>query len=67
MGKAKSGLADVLRQAIKQSGLTLYAVAKTAGVDAPIVRRFMAGERDLRLATAAKLCEALNLKLVKLN
>jgi plasmid maintenance system antidote protein VapI len=65
--EAKSGLGDVLRYTIRQSGMTLYAVAKTSGVSAPIVRRFMAGKRDLRLATATKLCAALNLKLVKQN
>lgn len=65
--KTKTGLVDALRSAIQNSGLTRYAVAKQAGVGFAVLNRFVAGERDLRLETAAKICDALGLELVKRN
>lgn len=62
VAKQKS-MVDVLRAAIKSSGLTHYRIAKDAGIKPQIIDRFVSGERDLRLATAAKLCEALGLEL----
>lgn len=55
-------IAEQLRAAIEASG-TAYRAAKDSGVDVTIVQRFLNGERDLRLATAARLCEALGLEL----
>jgi len=57
-----------LRQAIKRSGLTHYAIGKAAGVQASQIDRFMMPaddprHRDLRLATAAKIAAALGLHL----
>lgn len=56
-------LADTLRQAIVDSGLTVYAIAKGSSVSQPVVHRFMAGERDLTLGTASRLCTYLKLRL----
>ncbi|MSR60600.1 MAG: hypothetical protein EXS05_23660, partial [Planctomycetaceae bacterium] len=53
-----------LRAAIVDSGKTHYRIGKDAGVAAQIIDRFVSGKReDIRLATAAKLCEALGLEL----
>ena len=61
----KKTVSDVLRDAIEQSGLTHYRLAKLVGTTPPVVTRFVTGERDLRLGTAAKLAEVLGLELVK--
>lgn len=53
-----------LRQAITDSGLTHYAIGKAAGVQPNMLDRFMSGERDLRLATAGKIADALGYRLV---
>lgn len=66
---ATKALIDVtLRRAIKASGLTHYALAKMADVQASQVDRFMMPandprHRDLRLATAARIAAALGLVL----
>jgi hypothetical protein len=57
-----------LRKAIKSSGLTHYALAKQAGVQASQIDRFMMPaddprHRDLRLGTAARIATALGLGL----
>lgn len=52
-----------LRAAITKSGLTHYALAKAAGVAVAQIDRFVAGERDIRLGTAARVAEALGLEL----
>jgi transcriptional regulator with XRE-family HTH domain len=57
-------ISDTLREALLASGLTPYRLAKLAGTTPPVVTRFINGERDLRLATAAKLAEALGLELL---
>ncbi len=56
-------LAEQLKAAIGVSGLSVYAVAKTAGVKHAVVARFLAGERDIRLETAGKIADVLVLEL----
>jgi transcriptional regulator with XRE-family HTH domain len=60
---APAGIDEQLKAAIRESGLTHYRIGKDSGVASPIIDRFMSGERDLRLATAAKLAETLGLEL----
>lgn len=55
-------LLDAVNRAVKD-GLKLYAVARSAGVKPELLYRFVAGERDLRLSSVAKLCDALGLEL----
>lgn len=57
-----TSISDQLKEAIEAHG-TLYRVAKDSGVSYPVVARFLSGERDVRLATAARLAEALGLQL----
>jgi len=57
-------LSEVLRHAIRESGMTEYQIAKRAGISQIMISRFISGERDIRLATADKLAHALGLKLV---
>ena len=61
-GKA-GGIDETLREAIRGSGMTHYALGKEAGVAPAQLDRFVSGERDLKLATAARVAEALGLVL----
>jgi len=53
---------ESLRQAIDRSGLTMYRIAKDAGLDFSTLSRFCHGERDLKLESADKLAEYFNLE-----
>lgn len=61
--KKAGGIDETLREAIRSSGLTHYALARIAGVTPAQLDRFVAGQRDLTLATAAKVAQALGLML----
>ncbi|HEY2838380.1 MAG TPA: helix-turn-helix transcriptional regulator [Pirellulales bacterium] len=69
MAKSKSkpapSLPDALRSAIEASGISSYELGKLSGVDQSAIRRFMSGERDLRLEFAGKLATVLRLSLVQ--
>ena len=54
-----------LREIIRGRGLTAYAVGRDAGIDPGMVQRFLTGQRDLRLGSAAKICATLGLRLVE--
>ena len=56
-------LQEQFRQAIEDSGLTLYRIAKDSGVAYPVLYRFASGERDLTLATASKLADYFGMRL----
>ncbi len=53
-----------LRKAILKSGMTVYAIAKECGFQPAPLYRFLTGERDIRLETAEKIAELLDLELV---
>ena len=56
-------LSKALKAAVRGSELTAYEIAKRTGISQIILSRFLSGERDIRLATADKLADALGLKL----
>lgn len=58
-----SELANDLRKAIIDCGLTHYSLAKVSGVDTAVIDRFVRGERDIRLETAGRITDALGYKL----
>lgn len=58
-------LSQALRDALRSSGKSMYQIAQDAGVSQIVVSRFLSGERDIRMATADKLAEALGLMLGK--
>jgi len=60
-------LVNDLKAAILDSGQTTYAIGKASGVSPGMIDRFIRGERDLRLTTAGKLCEVLNLRLMRVE
>lgn len=61
--KKNHDITEQLRKAVKESGETVYRVAKNSGVDYSVLLRFMAKERGVSLMTAAKLAEGLGLEL----
>lgn len=62
MAKARM-LSEQLREAIRESGLSMVAVARGVDLHKATMSRFMSGERGLRLDAVDKLCELLQLRL----
>jgi hypothetical protein len=66
----REGLADrpdwrsIIADRIRDEDYSFNGLGVEAGVSAAVVMRFVKGERDIRLATAEKLCAALDLVLV---
>ncbi len=56
-------LSEELRTAIRQSGKSVYEIAKQSNVSPIVISRFLSGERDIRMATADRLAESLGLTL----
>ncbi len=64
-GSTSGRLSQALRDALRASDKSMYQISQDAGVSQIVVSRFLSGERDIRMATADKLAEALGLKLAK--
>src|SRR5688572_9875261 len=62
-GGAAGRLSQALRDALRASDKSMDQIALETGVSQIVVSRFLSGERDIRMATADKLAEALGLKL----
>jgi transcriptional regulator with XRE-family HTH domain len=60
-----SDLIDVLKQAIRECGLSLAEIARRSGVDHPRLSRFMRDERTLTLPAAARVCAVVGVRVVK--
>ena len=58
-------LQDQFRQAIEDSGLTLYRIAKGSGIAYQVLHRFARGERDLTLETASRLADYFGMRLTR--
>ena len=56
-------IAEVLRKAIENDERSYYRLAKDCGVSHTVLIRFVAGERDIVLGTAGRICRALGLTL----
>jgi transcriptional regulator with XRE-family HTH domain len=54
-----------IRDAIRESGVTLLELGKQTGVDHGRLSRFLHGHRTLTLPAAARVCEVLGLELTK--
>jgi len=59
----KNSIENVLKAAIKKSGLTHYGISKLSDCTPSQIDRFVRGERDLSLATAGRIAQALGLQL----
>ncbi len=56
-------LSETLKQAIRTSNKSVIQIASDAAVSQIVISQFLAGERDIRMATADKLAEVLGLRL----
>ena len=65
MKKRQAYLEKQIRAAFKESGMTIYRLAKDSHVSQPVVSRFISGKRGITLATASKLVAVLGLELVQ--
>jgi transcriptional regulator with XRE-family HTH domain len=63
MAKRSKSLADQIRRAVDESGLSQYAICKMIDVDKAQMSRFMSGERFLSEASLNRLATALNLRI----
>jgi transcriptional regulator with XRE-family HTH domain len=60
-------LADALRVAVRDSGLSYHELARRAKADQGTISRFMLGQRDLTLAVASRLCLVLGFGLTRVG
>jgi len=58
-------LQDQLREAVENSGLSLYRIAKGSGIAYQVLHRFANGQRDLTLETATKLADYFGMRLTR--
>ena len=56
-------LADAIRRAIRESGLSFNELGRLAGIDPGQLSRFASGSRDLTTAVASRVCMALGYEL----
>lgn len=56
-------LAAELRAVFADSGLSRFELARRSDVSYSVVHRFIAGERDITLGTASRLCDVLGVEL----
>ncbi len=61
----KQNMANVLRQAVKRSGVSRRELCRVAGVDCGNVSRFMAGKHGLTLESVERPAGVLGLRLVQ--
>lgn len=65
MAKAnRAKVSEQLREAIRESGLSMLEVGRQAELDKATLSRFLSGERGLRLESVDTLCALLKLRLV---
>jgi hypothetical protein len=63
-GSGDVPLARQLQAAIASTGQSLYSIAQATGVAAPVLQRFVNGERGITLETAGKIAAYLGLGLL---
>jgi plasmid maintenance system antidote protein VapI len=62
--KAPQSLSEQLRERIAAAGLSVYELARDAGIDRSVLSRFLAGKRTITLETADRLAPVLKLRLI---
>ena len=65
--KERNAMTTVLLKAIRESGESLYAIARATGVDKVALGRFVARKQTLRLDRAEKLAYYFGLELRKVR
>jgi transcriptional regulator with XRE-family HTH domain len=64
--KREPGLVEQIKEAIRASGQTMYAISKASKVSTAQLSRFMQGKRSLSLPAAEKVCRILRIGLAPL-
>jgi hypothetical protein len=63
-GSQQMSLADQLRKAVTDSGLSVYRIAKDSGVSQAVLQRFITGDRkNIRIDTADKVATFFQMRL----
>lgn len=57
-----SALSDLLKESLRESGRSIEDIARDANLSPQLLAQFLAGERDIRMATADRLAGILGLK-----
>jgi transcriptional regulator with XRE-family HTH domain len=60
-------LSDQLREVILARRISAYELGRAAGVAAPVIQRFLNGQRSLTLTTVDRLAEVLRLRIVEVG
>src|SRR5262245_22305656 len=63
MARKRATISDVLKQAIRESGLAHIAIERATGVKRASIMRFLRGEQSLRLDMAGRLTDYFGLRL----
>ena len=63
--KGEATLVEQIKEAIRASGLSLNQISQACGVDRGRISRFLRGERDLTLAAASRIFQALGLRVAR--
>lgn len=63
-GAGDSPLSSQLKAAIAATNQSLYGIARGSGIAAPVLQRFVSGERGITLETAGKVAHYLGLALL---
>jgi len=61
----KLAMVILIREAIRNSGLSITELSRRSGVSHPQISRFLSKERTMTLPAAAKVCECLGLELIQ--
>lgn len=64
MGRKRKPVSEQVRQAVRDCGVTRYAIAKATGIDQATLCRFVSGERGLPMKTLDKLGDFLGLEII---
>lgn len=64
MAKEQGKLSDQIRRAVRDCGMTRYAIFKATGIDQATLSRFMSGQRGLPMKTLDVLADFLRLRAV---
>lgn len=56
-------MAETLKQQVQATGKSVQAVSREAGINQPVLWRFMKGRSDIRLSNADRLAKSLGLEL----
>ena len=63
MGTERLKLSDQVRQAVRDSGMSQYALSRRLGINKGSVSRFMAGKSGLAMVTLDRLADLLDLNI----